>query len=104
MRQLISLVMILVAVVLLGTLALPWQGLGGSVGESLYQWDPTIVNRTQSIVQRYLHPALWDQALLPALLWPLRSVMLWSGVMLLLVGGLILLRRPKRRMMFARTR
>ena len=41
-----------------------------ALGQLWFMLDSGSLNLTQAIVQRYLHPWLWDPALVQLLLWP----------------------------------
>ncbi len=53
------------------------------------------LNLMQAMVQRYIHPALWDHVIVPVLLWPAGLVFGIPGLLLLL-----LVRRPRRHKFF----
>lgn len=75
---------------------LAWRGEGGyhiiAAGELWYKASPSSLNLVQAVVQRDLHPALWDDALRPLLLSPAWAVLAVPGFLLLLSG-----RRRRRR-------
>ncbi|MFW5679961.1 MAG: hypothetical protein ACOCYE_01955 [Pseudomonadota bacterium] len=56
----------------LGAGAALWAGWRGAplLGELWFELHPFSLNLTQAIVQRYLHPDLWDRVLLPLLFQP----------------------------------
>lgn len=56
-----------------------------SAGELWYKLAPDSLNLSQAIVQRYLHPAIWEQGAVPLLLRPY-----WESVVFLFIGLLIL--------------
>ncbi len=61
-------------------------------GELWYMLSPESPNFVQAIVQRYLHPAVWDQGLLYVVLAPASVVFAVPGLLILL-----LFRRRRRR-------
>ena len=93
--------------VILGLAALGlgvWLWLSGrdlalAAGQIWYELDKASLNLVQAVVQRYIHPAVWDSAFVPWLLLPG-----WRAIAILVVGfgvvgGLLLLaasRRPRR--------
>ena len=62
------------------------------LGELWFRLDSSSLNLTQAVVQRYLHPALWDDVLLPLLFQPTAAV---AGATALLFAGLAWLLRPR---------
>lgn len=64
-----------------------------AAGELWYRMSPGSLNFTQAIIQRYIHPALWDDILRPVLLAPAWLVLGAPGILLLIFGK----RRKKRR-------
>ncbi len=71
-------------------------GWGAPLGEALFRYDPALLNTAQAGVQRYVSPALWDQAALPLLERPSWLVPVASCAVLLLLYGLLALRRRRR--------
>ena len=66
-----------------------------ALGEVWYRLAPGSLNLVQAIVQRYLHPDLWDPVAVTVLLWP--------GVVLGVPGlALLYLFRRRRRAWFRR--
>ena len=61
-------------------------GLMMSVGEQWGKLNPASLNLVQAIVQRYLHPALWDPLLVNILLLPAWLVFGAPGLLLYLLG------------------
>ena len=53
-----------------------WQVAAGgawrpmALGQLWFSFDSASLNLTQAVVQRYLHPWLWDPAFVQLLLWP----------------------------------
>ena len=85
-------VLLLAAGAALGFLA----GWGTSLGEALFRYDPARLNTAQAGIQRYLSPALWDDAALPLLEQPSWVLPVALGAVLLLLHGLLRLRRRQR--------
>ena len=67
-------VLIAAALVLLGAQLVEWLEAGTyrvlALGEVWYRLDSGSLNLAQAVVQRYLHPALWDPVLITVLQWP----------------------------------
>jgi hypothetical protein len=72
-------------------------------GQLWYQLDPQSLNLTQVIVQRYLHPALWDYVLLPLLQKPAYQAFPIAFLSPFVLGLVIVLafRRRERRRRFS---
>jgi hypothetical protein len=70
------------------------QGLS-ALGELWYGISPGSLNLSQAVIQRYVAPELWDEGVLPLLLWPAAAVIGVPGLLLLALGSLG--RRPQRR-------
>lgn len=89
-------------VLILGALAIAavelraWSGEGGyhviAAGEFWFKASPDSLNLVQAVVQRHLHPALWDDVMRPLLLLPAWAVLAVPGLLLLFFG-----RRRRRR-------
>jgi hypothetical protein len=65
-----------------------------------YLWfmvDPGSLNFSQAIIQRYVHPTLWDPVIVTVLQWPMWLVLGIPGVILWLFS-----RRKKQRRWFAK--
>ncbi len=67
-----------------------------TLGELWFMAAPQMPNTVQAVVQRRLHPALWDDAILPVLLAPAFAVTLGLGVLVYLIGRLFQGRRRRR--------
>ena len=78
--------LILLALVLLAAQAwAAWQGgvwLAKPLGALWYEWSRGSLNLTQAIVQRHLHPAIWDNGFLPVLELPAWLVFAVLGLVL----------------------
>jgi hypothetical protein len=77
----------------LGLAALGYEGLlaleTGSyrmlaAGELWYALDRSSLNLVQAIIQRHVHPALWDPLLASILIWPVWSLLGGAGAFLFL--------------------
>jgi hypothetical protein len=64
-----------------------------ALGQLWFDLDRSSLNVTQAVVQRYIHPFLWDPIIVTVLLW-------WAFVVLMVLGLLILTLSGRR----ARTR
>lgn len=78
-----------------GQFALDAGGVPITMGEILYMITPETPNFIQAVVQRHLHPALWDHGLLPVLLAPASVVAAVPALLILLVFR----RRRRRRLL-----
>jgi len=68
-----------------------------SLGAAWYRLHVPSLNLAQAVVQRFLHPAIWDPGIQTVLSWPAVFVL---GVPGLLMLALFRRRPPKRRSMF----
>ena len=59
------------------------------LGESLFRYDPALLNTAQAVIQRYLAPALWDEGVLPLLERPAWAPPAALGAFLLMLRGLL---------------
>jgi len=57
-----------------------------AAGEWWYWLDVTSLNLAQTVVQRYVHPFLWEGVIAPVLTWPLWIVAGVPGLLLLAVS------------------
>ncbi|MFT6558965.1 MAG: hypothetical protein ACJAYR_002843 [Sneathiella sp.] len=55
------------------------------LGQLWFEFDSESLNLTQAIVQRYLHPFLWDPIIITLLLWPAWIVFFVPGILLLIL-------------------
>lgn len=62
------------------------------LGQTWFQLQPGSLNLLQAVVQRYLHPYIWDPIIVTVLLWPTFAVGGVLGILLMLAG-----RRRRRR-------
>lgn len=65
---------------------LAMDGPAGTVGDVWYSLHPPSLNLLQAGIQRHVSPALWDNAVLPVLLWSAVLTALVPGLLLLLLG------------------
>ena len=96
------------AFVVLALVVLAWTGWlwletdgfpGMAAGELWYRLAPEAPNTVQAVIQRRLYPALWDDVVLPLLLWPAPLVLIAFAALMAAVGLLLSLafrgrRRP----------
>ena len=69
-----------------------------SGGELWYALEPGSLNLSQAIVQRYLHPSIWQALAVPLLVRPFWEAMVLSFIVLLVLGsGFVFLARRHRR-------
>lgn len=66
----------------LATLAMSGRYSPVTLGEIWYTLDVASLNLVQAVIQRFLHPALWDPLIVWLLRWPLWSVFGGIGVVL----------------------
>jgi hypothetical protein len=59
------------------------------LGELLFRAAPGALNLAQAVIQRYVHPYLWDPVIVTVLLW-------WAAPVLLVPGALLVLLCRKR--------
>lgn len=64
-------------------------GWGTPLGEVLFRYDPAVLNTAQAGIQRYVSPALWDDAILPLLERPAWAPPAALGAFLLMLRGLL---------------
>lgn len=64
-----------------------------AAGELWFKTHTESLNLSQAVIQRYIHPAVWDPGVVTVLLWPVWAVTLIPAVLFLLIGR----RRPARR-------
>lgn len=69
-----------------------------SVGEIWYKLEPGSLNLSQAIVQRYLHPNIWEWIAVPLLVRPFWEAVVLAFIVFLILGsGLLFLTRRRRR-------
>ena len=97
--------MIAFGVVALGVLVwLAGHDVTKSAGELWYVLEPGSLNLSQAIVQRYLHPVIWEVLAVPLLMRPFWEAMVLSFIFLLVVGSGIIFLVPRRRRRRSRER
>jgi hypothetical protein len=67
------------------------------LGQLWFEMSPETLNLSQAVIQRYVHPTVWDPMLQTVLTWPAWAVFAGIGVLFLLIGA----RRQKRRFRYA---
>ena len=67
------------------------------LGQVWFGLSPETLNLSQAIVQRYLHPALWDPGIQTLLTWPVWAVFAPLGLLFLWLGA----RRRRQLVQFA---
>lgn len=60
-------------------------------GQSWFNLDPASLNGAQALVQRYIHPFVWDPIIQTILQWPTFAVALGLSLLFVIIG------RPRRR-------
>jgi hypothetical protein len=86
-----------IAVAALGlALWLTGQDLGQAAGRLWHDLDPASLNEIQAVIQRYIHPGLWDHVLVPVLGWPAYRVLALSFPVPFVLGGLLVVLFKKR--------
>jgi hypothetical protein len=53
-----------------------------SAGTAWFDFDPASLNLMQAVIQRYIHPSLWDPIITAVLHWPLWSLLAGPGAFL----------------------
>ncbi len=107
--HLIRRLLILLALVLLGLGV--WLWLAGydvtlATGQIWYDLHASSLNLIQAAVQRYLHPAIWEDAAVPLLLRAFWEMVVGGFIVLLALAGLLsfFADRPERTSRFFRRR
>jgi len=81
-----------------GVLAATGRDMTQAAGQLWYALDSTSLNTVQAVVQRYVHPGLWDNVIVPLLLRPAWEALTFLAVVSLTVGiALIAVARTRRR-------
>lgn len=57
------------------------------LGQAWFQYHRESLNLAQALVQRHLHPAVWDPVIQTVLLWPAFAVAGGLGLVLMLLGS-----------------
>jgi uncharacterized membrane protein len=91
---------------LAGWLALSGQDMTQAAGQLWYALDSASLNTFQSVVQRYVHPALWDDVIISLLLRPAWATSVFLVFLTIVIGVVLVLlsrsrgqRRRRRKMM-----
>ena len=58
-----------------------------ALGQLWYNLSPSSLNLVQAVVQRYIHPFLWDPIIVTILLWWAFAVLVVLGVLILALFG-----------------
>jgi len=58
-----------------------------ALGQLWFDLDRSSLNLVQAVVQRYLHPFLWDPIIVTILLWWAFAVLMVLGLLILAVSG-----------------
>jgi len=66
-----------------------------ALGQVWYDLDRGSINLMQAVIQRYLHPAIWDPGVIEVLQWPAWFVALIPATALILLS-----RKPRRKRSF----
>ena len=64
-----------------------------AAGELWFRLHAYSLNLSQAVIQRYLHPSLWDPLLISALQWPTWALLGIPGVLLAVLFGPLTRRR-----------
>ena len=67
------------------------------LGKTWFDLDPSSLNFSQAIIQRYVAPEIWDPGVITVLNWPTIYVAAGAGVFLLLVAGILRTRKRVRK-------
>ena len=57
------------------------------VGQLWYELNRSSLNLVQAVVQRYIHPFLWDPIIVTVLLWWAFAVLMVLGLLILALSG-----------------
>jgi hypothetical protein len=58
-----------------------------ALGQLWYNLSPSSLNLVQAVVQRYIHPFLWDPIIVTVLLWWAFAVLMVLGLVILVLSG-----------------
>ena len=58
-----------------------------AVGQLWFDLDRSSLNLVQAVVQRYIHPVLWDPIIVTVLLWWAFAVLMVLGLLILALSG-----------------
>jgi hypothetical protein len=69
-----------------------------SAGELWYKLAPGSLNLSQAIVQRYLHPEIWERVAVPLLLMPFWEAVVYLFIVFFVLGSTLVFFARRRRM------
>jgi predicted membrane protein len=69
-----------------------------SLGQLWYDLNRSSLNLVQAVVQRYIHPFLWDPIIVTVLLWWAFAVLMVLGLVILVLSS----RRPRQKTSLSR--
>ena len=58
-----------------------------ALGQLWFDLSPSSLNLVQAVVQRYIHPFLWDPIIVTVLLWWAFAVLMMLGLLILALSG-----------------
>ncbi|MBV8505862.1 MAG: hypothetical protein JOZ11_08660 [Alphaproteobacteria bacterium] len=58
-----------------------------ALGQLWFDFDRSSLNLVQAVVQRYIHPFLWDPIIVTVLLWWAFAVLMFLGLLILALSG-----------------
>ena len=58
-----------------------------ALGQLWYQLNRSSLNLVQAVIQRYIHPFLWDPIIVTVLLWWAFAVLMVLGLLILALSG-----------------
>jgi hypothetical protein len=94
----ISVALGMALVALAGGLVWVGRDLTQAAGQLWFELNSASLNTFQAVVQRYLHPDLWNNAIVPLLLRPAWEVLVFLIVLTVTIGvALIVFARARRR-------
>jgi hypothetical protein len=73
------------------------RDLAQAAGQVWYDLDKASLNLVQAVVQRYIHPIVWDSVFVPWLLLPAWRALAVLAIGCVAIGGLLLLATSRRR-------
>ncbi len=69
---------------------------GEVLGQVWFEYHHSSENLAQAIVQRYIHPAIWDPGIVTVLGWPSWLALAVTGLAALLIGWLLFVASRRR--------
>jgi hypothetical protein len=89
--RLIGWIIFLTGIAVLARDVLVWIDTGRwvpiALGQLWFDLDRSSLNLVQAVVQRYIHPFLWDPIIVTVLLWWAFAVLMVLGVLVLALAG-----------------